>query len=128
VTGGVATLRLSVPADSAYAFAPRIVAAWIVATAGAEIDSVEDARLAVDELVAPFVAAGSGVHVAFAEEVGALAVEIEAARGEVKVELTPIAERILRVVGADFSRLDAGRNGFRLHLRLPGAHENSGNQ
>jgi hypothetical protein len=123
----VTRLKLSVPADSAYAFAPRIVAAWIVATSGAEIDSVEDARLAVDELVAPFVAAGSGVTVAFAEEDGALAVEIEAERREVNVELTPIAERILRVVGANFSRLDSGRNGFRLHLRLPGVSEDSGN-
>src|SRR5947208_11441478 len=70
-------LRLEVPGDSLYAFAPRVVAAWLVAGTGAEIDAVEDARLAIDELVGPFVASGRAVDVIFEEGDGVVTVDVE---------------------------------------------------
>jgi hypothetical protein len=110
-------IRLEVPGDSVYSFAPRVVAAWLVATSGAEIEAVEDARLAVDELIAPFAAAGRAVEVSFGEDATGVWVEI-AHRGEGgPVRLSPLAQRILAVVAADCHPLTDGRSGFWVRLR-----------
>jgi hypothetical protein len=71
-------LRIHVPADERYDFAPRVTAAWLVASGGAEIDIVEDAREAVDEAVAPLMASGCAVTVLYVPADEALAVEVQA--------------------------------------------------
>ena len=113
---GTPGVRLLVPGDSVYAFAPRVVAAWLVAGMGAEIDAVEDARLAVDELVGPFVAAGRDVEVSFAEGDQEVTVEVVAPGYDGDIQLTPLAQRILSVVAAGCIPLD-GRPGYTVRLR-----------
>jgi len=110
-------LRLEVPGDSLYAFAPRVVAAWLVAGTGAEIDAVEDARLAIDELVGAFVAAGRAVDVTFEEGDGVVTVEVVPPDQSLEVSLSPLAQRILAVVAAGCGPLPDGRKGYRLSLR-----------
>ncbi len=110
-------IRLLVPGQSVYAFAPRVVAAWLVAGMGAEIDAVEDARLAVDELVGPFVAAGREVEVSFSEGDNEVTVEVVAPGYDGDVTLTPLARRILSVVAAGCAPLSDGRPGFAVRLR-----------
>lgn len=108
---------LEMPGDSIYSFAPRVVAAWMVATSGAEIDAVEDARLAVDEIVAPFVAAGAPFEARLTEAAGSVLVEMTGSGPGPEVRLSPLAERILDVVAIDCEPLRDGRRGFRLELR-----------
>ena len=109
-------VRLSVPAESAYAFAPRVVAAWLVAAAGEPIDTVEDARLAVDEVVGAFLAADRPVDAVFlaAENI---TVDVAGSAGSGEVRLTPMAERILSVVASGCTPLTDGRDGYRIVLR-----------
>jgi hypothetical protein len=113
----VTAVRMEIPGDSLYSFAPRVVAAWLIATAGAEIEAVEDARLAVDELVAPFSAARLPVHASFVEGADGVDVELAHLGAGIEVRLSPLAKRILAVVSSDCRPLEDRRAGF--HLRLP---------
>jgi|RhiMethySRZTD1v2_1073278.scaffolds.fasta_scaffold1958344_2 anti-sigma regulatory factor (Ser/Thr protein kinase) len=54
-----ATVRLTVPAQTRFARVARMTTSSLVATWGADIDDVEDLRIAVDELVTALVPTSS---------------------------------------------------------------------
>jgi hypothetical protein len=59
-----ATVRLTVPAQTRFARVARMTTSSLVATWGADIDDVEDLRIAVDELVTALVPASSDGEIA----------------------------------------------------------------
>ena len=59
-----ATVRLTVPAQTRFARVARMTTSSLVATWGADIDDVEDLRIAVDELVTALVPTSSDNEIA----------------------------------------------------------------
>ena len=105
-----------VPAEPVYSFAPCLVAAWVVASRGAPLERVEDARLAVDEVVTALIDRGCAVEANF-EVDGGVTVEVTAVDGSCHARLSPIAERILAAVCEACGPTADGRGGYRLRLR-----------
>ena len=109
-----------VPAEPVYSFAPCLVAAWVVASRGAPLERVEDARLAVDEVVTALVDRGCAVEVNFEVDDG-VTVEVTSMDGSSAVRLSRIAERILAAVCEACGPAADGRRGYRLRLRAGAA-------
>jgi hypothetical protein len=116
-----ATVRLTVPAQTRFARVARMTTSSLVATWGADIDDVEDLRIAVDELVTALVPASSD---------GEIALTLVLADGELRAEgstaatAKPELDQLTReIVSAVVDELvvelqDTGRARFEFRKRL----------
>ena len=111
-------VRIEIPAESLNAFAARVVAAWLVAEGGGDVDAVEDARLAVDEVVAAFVSRGCAVEATYRYVEDAVEVDVVSPARDCPVELSPLAERVVFVVADQCRPLQDDRTGYTVRLRL----------
>lgn len=112
---GSVLLRLA--GSPRWAFAPRVVAAWLAEAQGASLECIEDARLAVDELVAPLLQAGCGVELWFRETDDGIEVVLMQSPDCARLQWSPLAERILAATSKEFAPL-TDRSGWRLQLRV----------
>jgi hypothetical protein len=80
-----ATVRLTVPAQTRFARVARMTTSSLVATWGADIDDVEDLRIAVDELVTALVPTSSD---------GEIALTLVLSSGELRAEGSTAADSL----------------------------------
>ena len=95
------TLRLEVSADPRLLRILRLVASGMASLGDFDLASVEEARVAVDELGATLIAASTGNPIALTFELvdGRLAIEGQTTLGDgQELEVDPLTDRILDVV------------------------------
>ena len=116
-----ATVRLTVPAQTRFARVARMTTSSLVATWGADIDDVEDLRIAVDELVTALVPASSDGEIALVLVLGDGELRAE---GSTAATAKPDLDQLTReIVSAVVDELvvelqDTGRARFEFRKRL----------
>jgi hypothetical protein len=116
-----ATVRLTVPAQTRFARVARMTTSSLVATWGADIDDVEDLRIAVDELVTALVPTSSDGEIALTLVLSAGELRAEGSTAAVSL---PILDQLTReIVSAVVDELvielhASGRARFEFRKRL----------
>jgi len=110
------TLRLEVSPDPRLLRILRLVASGMASLGDFDLASVEEARVAVDELGATLIAASTGGSIALTFQLadGLLRIEGETALGDGReLEVDPLTDRILDVVATqhDWSTTDGVARG-----------------
>ena len=116
-----ATVRLTVPAQTRFARVARMTTSSLVATWGADIDDVEDLRIAVDELVTALVPTSSDGEIALVLVLSAGELHAE---GSTAADAQPNLDQLTReIVSAVVDELvvellPSGRARFEFRKRL----------
>ncbi len=116
-----ATVKLTVPAQTRFARVARMTTSSLVATWGADIDDVEDLRIAVDELVTALVPTSSNGEIELKLVLSAGELRAE---GSTAADSQPNLDQLTReIVSAVVDELvvelhDSGRARFEFRKRL----------
>lgn len=118
------TVELTLPAENRHLRLVRLAASGFTADLGADIEAVEDLRLAVGEvcaLLVEFAEPGGRITVTYSHDGDTVVVEGRCpAAADDPMTVDPVAETVLANTVDGFSvRVDGRHNTFRIHKRLP---------
>jgi len=122
--GEVSVVRLELPVDTRYIRVARLVASGMGATAGLDVDAVDDLRIAVDELCSALFELAGGGPVALTFQLNEQAVDVEgrapaAPAARIDKERFALSEQILGVACDRYSLdVDDGVARFSLHKQI----------